>query len=197
MAPVGGHDVVVIGGSAGSLEALQKLVARLPGGLPAAVLVVIHHAREDDDVLPKILTRSGPLTASYAVHGQALRLGHIAVAPSDHHLLVHGDATILDHGPREHWNRPAVDPLFRTAAGSCGARTLAVVLSGALDDGACGAVAVSGAGGVVLVQDPDDALQPSMPRAALRAVPGACSAPAADLGRLIAELVKRGDQSTS
>ena len=188
---------MVIGGSAGSLEALRKLVVNLPLDLPAVVLLVVHHAAGGDGLLPKILTRSGPLPAAYAVHGEPLRRGRITVAAPDHHLLVEAGTTVLDDGPREHWNRPAVDPLFRSAAACCGARVLAVVLSGALDDGAGGAAAVARAGGVVLVQDPDDALHKSMPRAALRAVPGACFAPAAELGRLIDELVLRGDQSTS
>jgi two-component system chemotaxis response regulator CheB len=196
MAPAQDRDVVVIGGSAGGLEALQKLVATLVVDLQAAVLVVVHHASRGDGVLPRILTRSGPLPADYAVHGEPLRRGRITVAAPGHHLLVEAGTTVLGDGPLEHWNRPAVDPLFRSAAAYGGARVLAVVLSGALDDGARGAAAVARAGGAVLVQDPDDARLTSMPRAALRAVPGACCAPAVDLGRLIDGLV-RGDQSTS
>jgi two-component system chemotaxis response regulator CheB len=195
----GERDIVVIGGSAGGLAALLKLLAGLPRDLPAALLVVLHHSSGRNGALPKILARAGPLTASYAVHGETLRRGHVAVASPDHHLLlVEGGITALDDGPREHWNRPAVDPLFFSAARWHGAGVLAVVLSGALDDGARGAAAVSEAGGAVLVQDPADAQMNSMPRAALRAVPGAGCAPAAELGRLIGGLVVgAGDQSTS
>jgi two-component system chemotaxis response regulator CheB len=183
------RDVVVIGGSAGGLLALLKVVAAFPVDLPAAVLVVLHLTPDAGTALATILARSGPLSADYAVHGQPLRRGHLTIAPPDRHLLVEGDTTVLSHRPLEHWNRPAVDPLFRSAAANCGDRVVAVVLSGALDDGASGAAVVTQADGVVLVQDPHEALLPTKPLAALRAVPGACVAPSADLGRLICGLL--------
>ena len=186
---MGDHTVVVVGASAGGVEALQILVANLPADLPAVVLVVLHQPAGGHSALPKILARAGPLPSSHAVHGQALKVAHITIAPPDQHLLVHQDTTVLSDGPTDHHHRPAVDPLFRSAACWHGTRVLGVILSGGLTDGAAGAAAIALHGGVILVQDPDDAAHPSMPRAALAAVPHAQTAPIAELGDLIARLV--------
>jgi two-component system chemotaxis response regulator CheB len=193
--------LVVIGASAGGVDALQELVAGLPPEFPAAVLVALHVASTGTSVLPQILTRHGALPATFGVDGAPLRRGHIYIAPPDHHLLVRADAVDLTHGPRENGHRPAIDPLFRSAARSAGNRVIGVILSGLLDDGAAGLQVVKEHGGAAVVQDPADALFPSMPVAALKAtepdrvVP--ITAMAEALCRLIEEpIVPRAAQGT-
>lgn len=156
------RDVIAIGASAGGFHVLLDLAARLPADLPAAVLIVLHigsHASE----LPKLLSARGPNPAVHPYSGQPLRQGMIYVAPPDHHILLHDEAIQLSRGPREHHARPAIDPLFRSVAIARGSRAIGVVLSGRLDDGTAGAQAIKQCGGIVVVQDPDDAEQPSMP----------------------------------
>lgn len=160
------HDIVVIGASAGGVEAISTLVAELPRDLRAAVLVVLHLAR-GRSVLPEILTRVGRLPARHPADGETLRYGRIYVAPPDHHLTVDGPTVRVQHGPTENGVRPAVDPLFRSAARSFGSRVIGVILTGSLDDGTAGMAAVKEAGGVTVVQDPTEAFAPSMPRSAL------------------------------
>lgn len=162
-----GHDVIVIGASAGGIEALTRLVARLPADLPAAVLVVVHIPGYARSRLPDILSRMGPLAAVQARAGAPIVHGRIYVAPPDYHLLVRDGAVALDHGPRENYMRPAIDPLFRGAARAYGSRVVGVVLSGTLDDGSVGMMIVKAHGGICIVQDPAEALFGGMPRAAL------------------------------
>ena len=181
--------LVVVGASAGGVEALRALVARLPANLEAAVLVVLHTAREGPSALPKILSRVSPLPAKHAVDGEALKAGHIYVAPPDHHLLVLDGRLRLSRGPAENGHRPSVDPLFRSAARVSGPRTVAVVLSGSRDDGTAGAAVVMEHGGRVLVQDPDDALHPSMPRSVIEFVGAHVVCPATELGTAVVEAV--------
>ncbi|WP_306213081.1 chemotaxis protein CheB [Actinoplanes sp. RD1] len=179
----------MLGASAGGLEALREVVAGLPGDLPAAVLVVVHTPAGNDSVLAAILDRCGPLAAAPARHDTSLVSGRIHVAVPDRHLLVRDDRMLLSRAPKQNRARPAVDALFRSAARWHGDRTVAVVLSGTLDDGAAGLAAVDAAGGACLVQNPADAMFPGMPAAALAVVPGARSAPAAALAGHIAALV--------
>src|SRR5688572_4524961 len=129
-----GHDIVVVGGSAGGIDALKQLVAGLPADLPAAVFVVVHLPAHGPSVLPRILSRAGPLRAVHPQDGQPIRPGMIYVAPPDYHLLVKPGHARITRGPRENKHRPAVDALFRTAARSYGGRVVGVVLSGVLDD---------------------------------------------------------------
>jgi two-component system, chemotaxis family, protein-glutamate methylesterase/glutaminase len=180
--------VVALGASAGGIDALQRTVADLPGDLPVAVCVVLHIPATPRSVLADILARRTVLSVRPAHDGDLLRAGHIYVAPPDHHLLVASGRVRLDRGPKENGARPAIDPLFRSVATECGPRRAAVVLSGSLADGAAGAAAVAAAGGTVIVQEPKDAGMPSMPEAALAAVPTARTVAAQDLGALIAAL---------
>ena len=159
----------MIGASAGGVEAISALVGSLPHDLPAAVLVVLHLSR-GRSVLPDILSRAGRLRARHPADGEDLEYGRIYVAPPDHHMLVERDAIRLQHGPSENGVRPAVDPLFRSAARAFGPRVAGVVLTGSLDDGTAGLAAVSAAGGVTIVQDPTEALAPSMPLSAIEFV---------------------------
>lgn len=164
------RDVVVVGASSGGLEPLAKLVGGLPADFPAAVFVVLHVNPEAPSHLPAILNRAGPLPAAHAVDGEPIRRGRVYVAPPGLQTYVQGGRIRVRRGPVENLHRPAVDPLFRTAAHHYGSRVIGVVLSGALDDGAAGLDAVKKGGGLAVVLDPDDAAFPSMPSAALERV---------------------------
>lgn len=162
-----GHDIVVIGASAGGVEAVTWVVQGLPAGLRAAVFVVVHFPASSRSMLPQILSRAGPLPARHAEHGERWAEGIIYVAPPDHHMVLHDGEIRLLRGPRENGVRPALDPLFRSAARWCGPRVVGVVLTGSLDDGAAGLLAIHQRGGVCVAQDPEGALYDGMPRAAV------------------------------
>lgn len=184
------RDVIVIGASAGGVAALRSLVSRLPGDLPASVLVVLHLPPGRRSALPMILTRSGPLPAVHPRDEHPLRHGEILVAPPDHHMVIVDGLVRITQGPAENGHRPAIDSLFRTAARWGGRRVIGVILSGTLDDGTAGLVAVSARGGVTVVQDPGDAVYPGMPRSVLHRVAVDHVLPAALLGELLARLVR-------
>jgi two-component system chemotaxis response regulator CheB len=155
--------------------------------LPAAVFVVLHIAPSGTSVLPAILTRRGNLPAVHATDGELVEHGRIYVAPPDYHLLLETDAVRVVRGPRENGYRPAIDPLFRTAARSYGGRVIGVILSGVLDDGTIGLSIVKEHGGRALVQDPEDALYDGMPQSAIEAASPDLVLPAADLAAAIAD----------
>lgn len=187
------HDAVpthtaVVGASAGGVEALRELVAQLPGDYKGALLVVLHVAPMGTSVLPQILSRAGELTATHAEDGEEIKAGHIYVAPPDKHLLVSNGRLSLDRGPRINGHRPAVDSLFRTAADVWGQRAVGVVLSGVLDDGTAGLLAIKRRGGKAFVQDPDEALYEGMPRSAIEFVKPDLIGSASAIGQAIAEL---------
>jgi two-component system, chemotaxis family, protein-glutamate methylesterase/glutaminase len=184
------HDVVVIGASAGGVEALISLVEALPADLPAAVFVVLHVASSATSVLGDILDRAGPLPAAQARDGDAVVPGRVLVAPPDRHLILSPAGVLLDPGPKENGHRPAVDPLFRSAAASFDGRVIGVVLSGTRDDGAAGLGVIKAAGGLAMAQEPAEALYPSMPRAAIEQVAVDAVAPCAELARIIAATVR-------
>jgi two-component system chemotaxis response regulator CheB len=165
-----GRDIVVIGASAGGVEALGTLVSELPEDLRAAVFVVLHIPPSGTSVLPAILQRRGRLRASHAVDEETIERGQIYVAPPDHHVILQSSIVRVVRGPRENGYRPAIDPLFRSAARSYGPRVTGVVLSGVLDDGTAGLAVIKSAGGRTLVQDPDEALYPMMPSNAIEFV---------------------------
>jgi two-component system, chemotaxis family, protein-glutamate methylesterase/glutaminase len=159
------EKVVVIGASAGGVDALLQIVGELPAGFAAPICAVVHISPDAHSVLPELLTRRGPLKAVHATDNMALEQGRIYIAPPDHHLQIdHDNRLHVWRGAPEHHNRPAVDPLFRSAAEAYGENAIAVVLTGNLDDGTAGAQAIKEHGGVVIVQDPMDADFPSMPR---------------------------------
>jgi len=183
-------DMVVIGASAGGMEALEKLVAGLPADLPAALFVVWHLAPGVRTVLPSVLARAGPLPAVLPKDGDPIKPGRIYVGPNDHHLLLERGYVRVTKGPKENRFRPAVDPLFRSAAYIYGTRVVGVVLSGALDDGTAGLWAIKLRGGTAIVQDPADAVHRSMPLSALDNVEVDYSVPVADIGPLVARLAR-------
>lgn len=183
------RDVVVIGGSAGGLEALMTIARGLPADFPAAVFVALHRGEAEPNLLSDILRRNGPLLAISAEEGMPFEPGVIYVAPVDRHLLLGRDHVHVRRGPRENRMRPAVDPLFRSAAANCSTRVIAVVLSGGLNDGTAGLRAIQQAGGLAVVQDPKDCLQPDMPRSAIDHTEPDYILPAAEMPALLERLV--------
>ncbi|MEH2244983.1 chemotaxis protein CheB [Nostoc sp.] len=164
------QNIIVVGTSAGGVEALTYLVKHLPPDLNAAVIIVIHVSSHGTSVLPKILSCAGNLPVSHAQEGEAIVHGRIYVALPDYHLLVQPGYLHLTRAAKENRCRPAIDPLFRSAARTYGQRVIAVLLTGLLDDGTAGLMAVKIRGGVAIVQNPDNALYPDMPRNAIKNV---------------------------
>ena len=185
-----GHDIIVIGGSAGGVEALKRVCAGLPADFPAAVFAVIHVSPTTRSVLPEVLTRSGRIPAHHPHDDENIVPGKIYVAPPDLHMLLRAGHVILRRGPHENRTRPAIDPLFRSAAINYCSRVIGVVLSGLLDDGAAGLIAVKSCGGICIVQEPEDAMWPEMPRNALAHDHVDHRATVAELPDLLCRLVK-------
>ena len=188
--PASRPRLIVIGASAGGVEALTRLVRALPADFPAAVAIVLHISSSGTSVLPAILGRAGAIEVRAATDGQAIEAGCVVVAPPDQHLMVLDGHYVLRHGPRENGHRPAIDPLFATAADAYGRRAIGVILTGTLDDGAAGLVAIKVGGGLAVVQDPDDALYPSMPANALARVEPDHVVPLDELPELLVALAQ-------
>jgi two-component system chemotaxis response regulator CheB len=161
------HDIVVIGASAGGVEAVLELTSHLPEDFAAAIFIAIHFPASSQSRLPEIITRNSALTAVHPTHGEKIRGGRIYVAPPDRHMLIAPGMILLSTGPREHGSRPAIDPLFRSAARSYGNRTIGIILSGTRQDGTAGLVEIASHGGLSIVQDPEEAKFSSMPNSAI------------------------------
>jgi two-component system chemotaxis response regulator CheB len=186
------RDIIVIGASAGGIEAVATIMSRLPRDLAASVFVVVHIPPFAPSHLPGILTRSGPLPAVHPQDGETIEPRRIYVAPPDKHMLIEAGRVVVRRGPKENRFRPSIDALFRSAAYVYGPRVIGVVLSGVLDDGTSGLWSIKRLGGVALAQKPEDALHPEMPRSALTYVECDHVGTAAELGALLGTLVGHG-----
>ncbi|MDB5326305.1 MAG: chemotaxis protein CheB [Phycisphaerales bacterium] len=183
------HRCIVIGASAGGVEALREVVAQLPKDLSAPVFVVLHIPPFVASSLPRILSRSGPLNAIHPKDGTVIKPGTIYVAPPDHHLLIEGPHIAVKRGPKENRFRPSIDALFRSAAYTYGPRAIGVVLSGVLDDGTSGLWSVERLGGISVIQDPSEARFEDMPRYALEYVNVKYTLPSTQIGSLLGRLI--------
>ncbi|AUB42715.1 cheB, two-component system, chemotaxis family, response regulator CheB [Nostoc flagelliforme CCNUN1] len=185
-----GHDIIVIGTSAGGLKALGAILGALPTEIDAVFFIVQHLAADKPSILPQILADVGSLPASHPVDGESIQTGRIYVAPPDYHLLVNQGSMRVVRGPQENRFRPAIDALFRSAARAYGTRVVGVVLTGYLDDGTVGLQAIKKRGGVAIVQDPNEAEYPSMAKSALRYVNVDYCLPLAEIPDLLVQLSK-------
>ena len=186
-----GHDIVVIGASAGGVSALKKLVSLLPQDLPASLFVVLHVPADSRSLLPQILAGAGSLQVASARNGEKIKHGKVYIAPPDHHMLLTRGEVRLTRGPKENRHRPAIDPLFRSAAWAYGPRTVGIVLSGTLDDGTAGLRAIKSCRGTTLVQDPVEAQYPGMPENAILHAPVDYCATIEKLAAAIIELAAK------
>lgn len=183
------HDrVVVIGASAGGVSALLQISEALPAPFPAP-LCIVQHIGGNPSLLPELLRYRGANHAMHVEDGQRLAAGVLHVAPPDRHMLVEGDTLRITRGPKENHARPAIDPLFRSAAASFGPRVIGVVLTGQMDDGSAGLKAIKDCGGTAIVQDPATAVEPEMPRSAMRNVVVDHCVPLQEIGPLLTRLV--------
>lgn len=184
-------SIVVIGASAGGVEALQKIIPALPADLPAAVFVVLHTSPESPATLSNILGLHALIPVREAVDGDPIELGHVYVAVPNRHLQVERGLVRVLNGPRENRHRPAIDALFRSAAIAYGPQVIGVILTGLLDDGSVGVSLIKQTGGATIVQDPADAMFSSMPRNAILTSPPDLTVPLAEVGDAIVRLVRQ------
>jgi two-component system, chemotaxis family, protein-glutamate methylesterase/glutaminase len=180
--------IVVIGTSAGALDALRVVIPALPSDFPAPICIVVHTSPQSPGILGSILARATTLHAANATDGERLRAGRIYVAPPDFHLTVEPGRVRVTRGPRENGFRPAIDPLFRSAAQVFGPGAIGVILTGNLDDGVAGLWAIKQLGGAVVIQDPADAMFPALPTHAMRHVPTEHVLPLADIASRLVSL---------
>jgi two-component system, chemotaxis family, protein-glutamate methylesterase/glutaminase len=184
------RDVVAIGASAGGIEALQQILSALPEKLDAALLIVLHTSNGAGGLLPLIMQRCSRMVVVDPHDGDPIEKGKVYIAPPDHHMVVEGNILRILRGPRENLHRPAIDPLFRSAAASYDGRVIGVVLTGLLDDGTAGLMVIKARGGQTIVQNPDEALFSSMPKSALEQVPDAIIVPLQDIAETIVRLTR-------
>lgn len=183
------RDIIVIGGSAGGLQVLQTIVSALPWDLPAAIFVVLHTTEDSPGVIPEILNRSSKLPVMYAVHNATILPSRVYVAPAgQRHMTLDRGKVRLEPGPRENRSRPSIDALFRSASYSYGNQVIGVVLTGNLDDGTSGLLAIKNRGGLAIVQDPEEAVAPSMPSNAIEGTNVDFILPAEQIGPRLVEL---------
>jgi two-component system chemotaxis response regulator CheB len=183
------RDIVVIGGSAGSIEAIQQILRGLPAELPAAVFVIVHLSPTVRSYMAHILARGTGMVVSEAVDGDRIEHGRVYVAQPDRHLLIANDHIHLTRGPKEGLHRPSINVTFRSAAMTYGPRVIGIVLSGLLDDGAAGLWEIAAEGGTTIVQDPEEAPFPSMPLNAIEDAKVDFRLKAAEIGKVVTELV--------
>jgi two-component system chemotaxis response regulator CheB len=190
--PGNAHDIIVIGTSAGGLEVLDKLMGDLPDGLPAAAIFIVQHMAPENSgqALLHRLGKHKAFNITLARDGAAFKKGQAYIAPADYHLLVKKRTMLVTKGARENRYRPGIDPLFRSAAVAYGPSVVGVILTGMLDDGTAGLVAIQKCGGVTVVQDPRDAAYPDMPQSALDNLKVDHCLPASELGRLLERLTR-------
>lgn len=184
------RDIVVIGASAGGLEAISQILRAMPHDLDAAILVVLHTANRAGSFLPQILKRASKLPVCHPADGDPIERGWVYIAPPGFHMIVEGGVVRVVQGPRENRNRPAIDPLFRSAAAAYGPRVIGVILTGMMDDGTAGLMVVCASGGKAIIQDPANALFSGMPKSALDHVPDAQAAPLEDIPTLLLQLIR-------
>lgn len=189
------RDVVVIGASAGGIEAVSKVLAELPGDFPAFIFVVVHLLAEHNSSLPRIFSRAGLLPAVHPKDREPFRKGIVYVAPPDRHLVIDENRVRLIRGPKENLHRPAIDPLFRSAAFQFRSRVIGVLLTGADSDGTSGLLSIKIKGGQTVVQDPQDALAPQMPFSALTNLRIDYVPPLKEVGPLLRRLIMDGRMS--
>ena len=181
-------DIIVVGASAGGIEAVRTLIGALPADLSASLFIVVHTSPEAPGMLADIFNRSGKLPATHATDGERIQKGRIYVAPPDRHLLVEPNRVRVTRGPKENRFRPAVDPLFRSAAQTYGPRVAGIILTGYMDDGTAGLWTVKQLGGTAIVQDPADALVPFMPLNAMTHVKVDYCLPLEEIASLLVRL---------
>jgi two-component system chemotaxis response regulator CheB len=188
--------MVAVGASAGGLEALLAMLRALPADFPAAIVIAIHIAPTSTSLLPEILERSSSFCVRHGRSGELPRQARAYVAPPDRHMLVDGRSLRLSKGPRENRHRPAIDPLFRSVARAYGRRAIGVILSGNLDDGTAGLLAIKRRGGIAVVQSPEDAVYSGMPDAAIERVKVDHVVDAAAMGSLLDRIVRAPEPSS-
>ncbi|MBA9079158.1 chemotaxis protein CheB [Rufibacter quisquiliarum] len=184
------HDIVVIGTSAGGMAVLTKLVSQLPADLPASIFIVQHLARESNvEILVNRLQMNTQLVCEVAEHEKTFEPGHLYFCPQDHHLLLQRGRMLVTKGPRENLFRPAIDPLFRSAAAAYDSRVIGIILTGMLQDGTVGMQAVKRSGGLTMVQLPAEAEYPDMPQSVMNEMEVDYAVPVGEMGLLVQELV--------
>jgi len=191
------RNIVVIGASAGGIEALGEVAANLPSDFQGSICLVQHLAASTNSQFDRVLKRRMSLPVEIAVDRNRIQPGTFYVAPPDQHLLIDGEQMFLSRGPRENRVRPAVDPLFRSAALARGERAVGVILSGSLDDGTSGLLSIQKAGGVTIVQEPSTALAPDMPQSALDSVDVDHCLPPDEIGSLLGRLTSESVEASS
>lgn len=182
------RDTIVIGASAGGVQALSTLVSSLPADIPAALFIVLHVPADAPSLLPEILRRDSKLPVAHAKNDEKIERGRIYVAPPDFHLLIEKRHVRLVRGPKENFHRPSIDALFRSAARWAGPRSVGAVLTGARSDGTAGMRSIKQRGGITIVQDPAEALFPSMPMNVIQGIEVHYSLPIREIAPLLNEL---------
>lgn len=186
------ETIIVVGGSAGGIDAFKQVLGTVPADIQAAIAIVLHTSPGNSRMLADLWNEHSALPVSYATDGQPIRTGHVYVAPPDQHLQVSTKRCLrLDNGPKVLYLRPSVDQLFETAVRAYGNRTIGVILTGGDDDGLHGMRAIHAAGGIGIVQEPSDAKDPSMPLTSLRADHPRYCVPLRDIGELLSDLAAR------